>query len=104
MQTAIPECMLIPDKDSNIVSQIPETEGYNAVAIGPGLGTDEKTEEAFHKLLTTWKGPMVVDADALNILAKHPEWMAYLPDETIITPHPGEMSRLTKTVDNGLKD
>jgi ADP-dependent NAD(P)H-hydrate dehydratase / NAD(P)H-hydrate epimerase len=69
--------------------------GYNALLLGCGLGQDPSTAE-FVKSLTAKQGlpSMVIDADGLNILAKIPGWQQQLAGETILTPHPGEMSRL----------
>jgi NAD(P)H-hydrate epimerase len=63
------------------------------VAIGPGIGTEDETREVVTRLFTDIKKPMVVDADALNCLAGG-DWKAgsFL---RVLTPHPGEMSRLT---------
>lgn len=67
----------------------------DVIGIGPGLGKSAEAEAFLSQVLTQWTGPLVVDADGLNLLAAHPE---YLPKECrniIVTPHPGEMSRLT---------
>lgn len=67
----------------------------DVIGIGPGLGKSAEAEAILSQVLTQWTGSLVVDADGLNLLAAHPE---YLPKECrniIVTPHPGEMSRLT---------
>ncbi|MBN1314334.1 MAG: NAD(P)H-hydrate dehydratase [Anaerolineales bacterium] len=94
-------------------------EGYDVLLVGPGLGQDEKTKLFLSALLTgekqTVRGaigfvhtdkvddnqantallpPLVLDADALNILAGIENWPAMLPKQSILTPHPGEMARL----------
>jgi hydroxyethylthiazole kinase-like uncharacterized protein yjeF len=68
---------------------------YNVLLLGCGLGQDAVTVEFVSSLLRE-KGlpPMVIDADALNIMSKLPEWWHQLPDNAVITPHPGEMARL----------
>jgi hydroxyethylthiazole kinase-like uncharacterized protein yjeF len=68
---------------------------YNSLLIGCGLGQDPATVEFVISLLVE-EGlpPLVVDADALNIITKLPDWWQKLPDDTVLTPHPGEMSRL----------
>jgi NAD(P)H-hydrate epimerase len=66
------------------------------IAIGPGLGTNAETHEALIKLLSKIKGPCVIDADALNLLAlilKSDKNFKF-PESTVITPHPGEFDRL----------
>lgn len=76
------------------------------LGIGPGLGQHPDTQQALHDLLSQVTLPMVLDADALNILSLHPEWLSLLPADSILTPHPGEMKRLggdvKPLVDRGL--
>lgn len=70
---------------------------YTAIAVGPGLGTAPKTQEALRALMTAARAeaiPMVLDADALNILALQRDLFALLPSGSILTPHPGELRRL----------
>ncbi len=63
--------------------------------IGPGLGKNPNTIAFFKKILEKARNvPMVLDADALNILAENPELWEFVPEGTIITPHPGEAARL----------
>jgi ADP-dependent NAD(P)H-hydrate dehydratase / NAD(P)H-hydrate epimerase len=71
-------------------------EGKKGLAIGPGLSTSNGTKALVRSLLKKpFTIPMVIDADGLNILAESPEIFPALSGRTIITPHPGEMSRLT---------
>jgi NAD(P)H-hydrate epimerase len=69
--------------------------GKNALVIGPGIGTADKTKELVLKLYREVEIPMVIDADGLNILAMAPELIGNPPSARILTPHPGEMARLT---------
>ncbi len=94
MQAAVPEAMTLTDKTENHVSEVADTERYAAIGIGPGLGTHEATAQALYGLLQRTRRPMVLDADALNILAQHPDWLALLPPGSILTPHPKEFERL----------
>lgn len=73
-------------------------EGQDAVAIGPGLGQTDGVKHVVRSLFASCTRPMVVDADALNILAKDgPELPARAPNAPrILTPHPGEFARLTQ--------
>jgi len=68
-----------------------------ALLVGPGLGQAESTGEFLLALVqeTDDLPPLILDADALNLLARHDEWWELLPPNCILTPHPGEMSRLT---------
>ena len=100
MQTALPEAMVITDNEDNIITDIPDVQKYNAIGIGPGIGTDDETATAFRKLLQTAHKPLVIDADALNLLAKEQNLLSHLPENSILTPHPGEFARLTGATDN----
>lgn len=90
----IPEAMTALDPDPDVFTELPDLTPYSAVGIGPGLGTDDKTVRAFKRLIQECKVPLVIDADALNILADNKTWLAFLPKGSILTPHPGEFSRL----------
>ena len=67
---------------------------YSVVGIGPGIGQDPRTAAFLGDVLQRYKKPMVVDADALNILSTHPELFSFLPHYSILTPHPKEFERL----------
>ncbi len=67
----------------------------DSVALGPGMGTGMVTFEILNGMLEGYKGPMVIDADGINILSEHRELLNKLTPNTILTPHPGEMARLT---------
>ncbi len=68
-----------------------------ALAIGPGIARGAETAELLRSVLTTFRGAVVLDADALNAVAEAPEILDLLAGRGVITPHPGEMARLTKT-------
>jgi NAD(P)H-hydrate epimerase len=76
------------------IESITDWEHMSAVGIGPGLGTSEEAAQAFFSFLDECKNPMVVDADALNLIARQPELLAKLPKGSVLTPHPKEFSRL----------
>ena len=70
----------------------------DAVVIGPGLGTAETIRERLYRWLTCLDGKtrgIVLDADALNLLSLDPDWAQKIPARCVLTPHPGEMARLT---------
>jgi NAD(P)H-hydrate epimerase len=94
IQTAVPEAMTINDASEHCISGIGDTEKYDAAGIGPGMGTEALTQEAFHRFLQECRKPIVIDADALNILSLNREWLDLLHPGTILTPHPGEFERL----------
>jgi len=94
VQTSVPEAMASVDVQENIFSAPPEPARYSSIGIGPGLGTDSATVVAFAKVLKQFKMPMVIDADALNILSQNKELLALVPPGSILTPHPKEFERL----------
>lgn len=94
MQVAVPETVLDLDGGEACVSGVEGLERYDAVAVGPGIGRGEETAVALKRLLTEWKGRLILDADALNILAEHPEWLVHLHEGCLLTPHVKEFERL----------
>lgn len=105
MQVAVPEAMVSVDDDDCCFSSLPANlERYDAVAVGPGLGTDDRTANALHVLLQTLQEEyagrvrLLLDADALNLLAQHPEWL-HLAGGAIVTPHVKEYQRLFADAD-----
>lgn len=96
LQTAVPEAMVVAKYGIDYFTSFPETTGYSAVAVGPGLGTEAETSEALISWLGQLQQPCVIDADALNIISKHIQQgkSFKFPAHTIITPHPREFDRL----------
>ncbi|HXO77682.1 MAG TPA: NAD(P)H-hydrate dehydratase, partial [Puia sp.] len=95
LQTTVPEAMIEVDADEKIHTSVAgELDKYSVIGIGPGLGTDERTFLFLRDVLSRYKKPMVLDADALNILSSHPELWALVPPYSILTPHPKEFQRL----------
>ena len=70
-------------------------QGKQALVMGPGIGTAKETAELMEKLYCEIETPMLVDADGLNILAADTTLLNKAPGQRILTPHPGEMARLT---------
>ena len=94
LQMAVPEAVVELDPDEHIISSAVDASDFQVIGIGPGLGRNHYTASALHDYLRQQVGPMVVDADALNILAEHQEWLEELPADSILTPHPKELDRL----------
>lgn len=101
MQMANPEAMVVsngknkPTENQLTASSLPQPlADFNAIGAGPGLGAGKDTNGFLHELFKTAKGPFVLDADALNVLAADKKLFAKLPAGSIITPHPGEFRRL----------
>jgi NAD(P)H-hydrate epimerase len=101
MQISLPETMTDADAHPDFVTELPSLAGYNVVGIGPGLGVNDKTMAVVDKLFDAADGrPMVLDADALNIIAANSELLHRLPQGVIITPHPKEFDRLAGSSGN----
>lgn len=94
-QTA-PEAQTIPSEDQAAPSGLINTESFNAVGIGPGCSTSEGTAKLLKLLIQNATQPLVLDADALTILSNNKTWLAFLPNNTLLTPHPGEFDRMTE--------
>lgn len=94
MQISIPEAIVQIDKEETNFSEPIESEEYDAIGIGPGIGQRENTAIALIGQIRHARTPIVLDADALNILANHRAWMEQIPNGIIMTPHPKELESL----------
>lgn len=101
MQISVPEAVMQMDHEETYFSESVDSDDFDAVGIGPGLGQQENTAIALISQLRRVQCPVVVDADALNILANHRAWMQQLPKGVIMTPHPKEFDRLSGIASNG---
>jgi len=95
MQTVLPEIMVLSDNNKKYLSNAPDTSIYNSIGAGPGIGNQLSTRDALINLLKHFRKPMVLDADALNLLAAHPDMMELITPNSILTPHPKEFERLS---------
>jgi len=86
IQTAIPEVMCIPSENADLSS-------FDSIGIGPGWGITNR-KELFIYILENYKKPILIDADAINLLAENPELIRLIPKNSILTPHIGEFQRL----------
>lgn len=94
LQTALAEVMVQTDIKVDHITKIQYSIQPSAVGIGIGMGTSAATVAAFDEFLKAYNGPLVVDADGLNIMAKNNAMLRKLPPESVLTPHPGELERL----------
>jgi NAD(P)H-hydrate epimerase len=94
LQTAAPEVMVSIDTDKKVFSDLPYLANFNAIAVGPGIGQDDKTKNALKLLIQDAGMPLIIDADAINILAENKTWISFIPKGSIFTPHPKEFDRL----------
>jgi hydroxyethylthiazole kinase-like uncharacterized protein yjeF len=92
LNSYMPEIMAVVRRDI----EIPEIEWdkFNTMGIGPGLGKDEYALDLMIHILTHYKKPIVIDADALNLLSAHKELWGLVPENSILTPHMKEFDRL----------
>ena len=94
MQTSVPEAMVSLDRNEEMLTSPPSLEHFTTVGVGPGLGTSYDTVKALQYVLEHFRQPMVIDADALNIISENRELLQLIPPGTILTPHPKEFERL----------
>lgn len=94
MALSVPEVLINEDSDDFCFSEISDLSRFQAIGVGSGMGTSTVTLEGMRRLLTAWDGKMVLDADALNLMAAHPDLLKLLPSGAILTPHPKEFERL----------
>lgn len=93
LQTSIPEVMVEVDEDTHLTYFNFKTKP-TVIGIGPGMGTSDKTALGFQNFLKENKLPLVVDADAINLLSQNIDLIALLPKHSVLTPHPKELERL----------
>ncbi|MFC6860771.1 NAD(P)H-hydrate dehydratase [Zunongwangia atlantica] len=94
LQTALPEAMVITDKNDEKLTNIDHKMDPSVICFGMGAGKDPETIEAFKKLLQNTHKPMLIDADGLNMIAENKELLKFLPKKSVLTPHPKELQRL----------
>ncbi len=103
LPAAIPESMVSIDEHEEVFSKPPELGIYNAIGIGPGLGTQKQTQNALKLLIQNAQVPMLFDADAINILGENKTWVSFIPKGSIFTPHPKEFERLAGKPSNNFQ-
>lgn len=100
MQASVPEAMCQTDPAEKELSICPNLEKYTVIGVGCGIGKSHKTQVFLREILLRAKCPMVLDADALNIVAENPDILANIPSKSILTPHPKELQRLIGAWEN----
>lgn len=93
LQSSAPEAMTLAE-DELYLGHFPDVSRFSSLGIGPGLGQEEETRTALLDFLQKTDKPLVLDADALNLLSIEDHWPNLLPKKCILTPHPGEFDRL----------
>jgi NAD(P)H-hydrate epimerase len=100
LQSAVPEVMMSIDKDSSFISEIPDLSRFSAIGTGCGIGLGEQTRSALKLLIQNTPLPLIIDADAINILGENKTWLGFLPKDCIFTPHSREFQRLIGKADD----
>lgn len=94
LQTTVPEAIVQTDIHDHYFAEPVDTDRYQAIAIGPGLGQEEDTALAMMEQIQGCPVPLVLDADAINIFGTHRNWLSRMPKRCILTPHLKELERL----------
>lgn len=102
MQATVPEAMCEVEGE-NFIQHPPSIEKFDAVGIGPGIGLFPSHKELLQHVFSTANKPIVIDADALNIIAQEPSLFTSIPAGSIITPHPKEFERLFGKTQNNFE-
>lgn len=103
LQQTVPEALFSADANERLISGIVLQKPYTAMGIGPGIGHADTTATALDQFISQLRRPAVLDADALNLLSEHPDWLSRLPAYTILTPHIREFERLFGKCDSGFE-
>ena len=94
LQTSIPETMTLTDIEDNYITEILVDFQPSAIGIGMGMGKKQASVDALKTFFCTNKAPLVIDADALNIISENRDLLQYISNNAILTPHVGELKRL----------
>ena len=103
IQSQVPEALFSADRHENVISDMSARFNCSAIGVGPGIGTNDATRGAFETLVKSYKRPLVIDADALNAIAKNQTILDHIAPGSVLTPHAGEFDRIfgTQTSDEG---
>ena len=102
--SAIPEVVLHTENKADYFASSIDASSFDAMGIGPGIGTEEKTIQAFIEQIRLTTSPIILDADAINILARHIGWIQQLPPGCILTPHKKELAGLIGATRNSFEE
>jgi NAD(P)H-hydrate epimerase len=94
IQSAVPEAMAIADLNDHHLATAPAVDRYQAIGIGPGIDTNDETQKMLQSIMSNAQAPVILDADALNILSKDNSVLKLVEGKSILTPHPKEFERL----------
>ncbi|MBI2729589.1 MAG: NAD(P)H-hydrate dehydratase [Sphingobacteriales bacterium] len=100
IQITVPEAMSSISGSNEYLENFEPIAAHESIGIGPGIGMNKSGALLLEKVFTTFQKPVVVDADALNLLSTNPSLLAKLPHHSILTPHPKEFERLFGKTEN----
>jgi ADP-dependent NAD(P)H-hydrate dehydratase / NAD(P)H-hydrate epimerase len=103
LQASVPEAMAIVAGEEYLLGEPPVLANFKCIGCGVGIGTQPETAQLLYQLIRQFRLPMVIDADAINIIALQPNWLHDLPPFSILTPHPKEFDRLAGDSHNELE-
>ena len=103
IQSMVPEAKFQADENEMYISDISNPGSFTAIAVGPGISTDNICVTAIENLISELKSPCVIDADAININAGNRELLNQIPRQSILTPHIKEFDRIFGESDNEYK-
>jgi NAD(P)H-hydrate epimerase len=103
LQTSVPEAMLFTSEEMGHLSGSFNPEPFGAIGFGPGTGMHDDSVRMFKNLLQNTSDSLVIDADGLNMLAENKTWLSFIPNNSILTPHPRELDRLTQKANSGFE-
>lgn len=104
MQRSVPEAMAVAAKTEKYISGPLPEKNFTSVAVGPGLGKNAATVRSLKRYLSNIKQPLLLDADALNIISENKSLFKKIPAGTVLTPHPGEFKRLAGKAKNDFEN
>jgi hydroxyethylthiazole kinase-like uncharacterized protein yjeF len=95
LQSTVPEVMVRISKGEKFHEEFNIGKiDYDSIGIGPGMGMENESVDALKSIIQNSSVPLILDADALNIISENKTWLHFLPAGSILTPHPGEFQRL----------
>lgn len=100
MQVSVPEAMCKVEKGQDHIMSVNGIDKYDSIGVGPGLGLQDSHKKLLKEIFDSFKKPMVIDADALNILSRNMDLVERIPANSVITPHSREFERMFGTTTN----
>lgn len=94
MQIALPEAIVLEDPADDSHSVLPDTGPFEAIGVGPGIRENDTSVKLLEELFQKYKGGLVIDASALNLIAQNRRLLDKIPEGAVLTPHPKEFERL----------